>query len=382
MAVVSGERIDSWLRRHAVVVDVALAAGVLALGVLVALGDRWSLVFAVLLPMPLAVRRLRPVGCAAIVLLVAFTQWLVIPDAGLLASDLAVLVAIHAATAYGPAWAGRMTLAAGLLGAVLGGVRWPLRPNASSLQHVLLALVLGSTVVTAWALGTVRRARRERTRLMEADRDHRARLAVSQERARIAREMHDVVAHSLAVMVAQANGGLFAAEASPQVARDSLATIGDTGRRALGEMRRLLEVLREDQDGVLSPAPQPGIADIAPLVDQVRSSGLDVELCLDTHGPQVEPGLGLVVYRIVQEGLTNVLKHAGPGARARVAVRGDRTVLEIVVHDDGRGTVPSGCVGHGLVGMRERVAAYGGTVSLGPRPGGGYLVHARIPVPL
>lgn len=378
---VSGERLDSWLRRHVVVVDAGLAAGLMALGVLVPLGDRWSLVFAVLLPMPLAVRRLRPVGCAAMVVSAAFTQWLVIPEAGLLASDLAVLVAIHAATAYGPPRAGRVALAAGLLGALLGGVHWPLRPDASSSQHVLLALVLGSTAVTAWALGTLRRARQERTRLMEVERDHSARLAVARERARIAREMHDVVAHSLAVMVAQANGGLFAAEASPQVARDSLATIGDTGRRALGEMRRLLEVLREDRDVVPSPVPQPGIADIAPLVDRVGGSGLDVELCLESHGPQVEPGLGLVVYRIVQEGLTNVLKHAGPGARARVSVRGDRGQLEIVVQDDGRGQVPSDRVGHGLVGMRERVAAYGGTVSAGSRPGGGYLVHARIPVP-
>jgi signal transduction histidine kinase len=229
-------------------------------------------------------------------------------------------------------------------------------------------------------LGALHRVRRERARLLEIERGHQARLTISAERARIAREMHDVVAHSLAVVIAQADGGWFAAESSPQAARASLATIGDTGRRAMGEMRRLLGVLREGQDEEHSSVPQPGFTDITQLVEQIRASGLDVHLRLDQPRAPVEPGLGLVVYRIVQEGLTNVLKHAGQGARAQVAVRWDRDQLEIIIQDDGRGkTVRPGLPGHGVVGMRERVAAYGGAVWLGPRPEGGHIVHARIP---
>ncbi|MGY0234204.1 sensor histidine kinase [Longispora urticae] len=377
----SGERVDSWLRRHPTVVDVVLAVGVAVLGVVVASGDPWSVVCAAVLPLPLAARRRQPVVCAALVLPAAFGQWLAIPHAGLLASDLAVLMAIHAAAGYGPRWAGRAGLAAGLLGAALAGVRWPLRADTSSLQHLTFAAFLGSTAVTAWALGALHRVRRERARLVEIERGQQARLTISAERARIAREMHDVVAHSLAVVIVQADGGWFAAESSPQAARASLATIGDTGRRAMGEMRRLLGVLREGQDGEQSSVPQPGFTDISQLVEETRASGLDVHLRLDQPGEPVEPGLGLVVYRIVQEGLTNVLKHAGQGARAQVAVRWDRDQLEIVIQDDGRGTTicPSSA-GHGVVGMRERVAAYGGTVWLGPSPGGGHLVRARIPV--
>lgn len=351
----------------------------------------WVVLLSALLVLPLTVRRRFPVTSAAVVLGTAFVQWITVrgPNIQILPADVAVLVAVYSVTAYGPRWAKPVALVTGLLGATLAGQLWPIPPSESArtADHVFVGVADGIAVVAVWAIGRLRGVRleqvealRERARLLEVERDQRARLAVQVERARIAREMHDVVAHSLAVMIAQADGGRYAATGSPQ-AQAVLTTIGETGRQALSEMRRLLAVLREDaRPGEAGLGPQPGISDVPLLVARVRDGGLRVTLTQE--GDDVlEPGMGLVVYRIVQEGLTNVIKHAGPAATARVLLRRAGPTLEVSVVDDGRGagaTAPGG--GHGLVGMRERAAAYGGTVEAGPVAGGGFAVRARLPL--
>ncbi|MFC4947320.1 sensor histidine kinase [Pseudonocardia sp. GCM10023141] len=386
------ERIVSWMRGHEFLVDavaaVVLAAGWAAFGLITSTDGAYLLLTLALL-LPLAWRRRRPVGCAAVVLGVAFLQWLTVVDGyGAIPADLAVPLAIYAVAGYGPLWASRLGLAAGGLGAVLGGVKVPI-VSAPLASHVLVAAFLASTVVAAWAFGALHRARRaevatlaERARLLEVEREQRDRLAVLAERTRIAREMHDIVAHSLVVLIAQADGGRYAAAAAPDAATTALATIGDYARRALGETRRALGVLRDGPAAPGAPVPpQPGIDDVALLVEQVRAGGLDVALTLQAPPSVVEPGLGLVVYRIVQEGLTNVIKHAGPAVRAEVTVRWGPRRLEIDVLDNGTTTASTGAGGHGVLGMQERASTYGGTVTLHHRPGGGRALRARIPMP-
>jgi len=391
------ERVEAWLRRHPVVVD-SLLTLLLLVPCVLPYQRRGGLVILVALGLvlPLAVRRRYPVLSASVILSTAFVQWLTLraPDVQLMAGDVGVLAAVYAATAYGPRWAARTALAAGLTGAALGGQLWPVDESGMEsrpLDHVVVGLGFGVAVIAVWSIGRLRGLRREqvealreRARLLEVERDQRARLAVSAERARIAREMHDVVAHSLAVMIAQADGGRYAATDSPR-AQAVLETIGDTGRQALAEMRRLLAVLRDGAPGD-DPArmPQPGLADVPALVQRVREGGLHVTLSDVEACGELEAGLGLVVFRIVQEGLTNVIKHAGPAASAQVQLRRVGPALEVSVVDDGRGVGAvrvAGGAGHGLVGMRERASAYGGTVEAGPALGGGYAVRARIPVP-
>ncbi len=208
-------------------------------------------------------------------------------------------------------------------------------------------------------------------------------LAASDERARIAREMHDVVAHTLTVVVAQSDGGRFAAEKDPAAARRALETIAEVSRAALTEMRGLLGVLREtDADAELGP--QPSLEDIPALVASVRAGGLDVSY-VTTGTPRPLPiGAGLAVYRIVQEALTNVLKHAGPKVTAYAQLRWLPDALEITVSDDGRGAAARAAAaaarGTGIEGMRERATIFGGTLTAGPRRGGGFVVRARLPL--
>ncbi|WP_370949563.1 sensor histidine kinase [Amycolatopsis sp. cg5] len=284
---------------------------------------------------------------------------------GALPADLAVPIVVHAVAAYGPRWAANGALGFGLAGAALGGVSWPQLPSSAE-AHLLTGAFLASVVVAAWATGTLAGVRRKQAETL-ADR------ATLLERARIAREMHDVVAHSLAVLIAQADGGRYAT--SPEARANALTTIATYGRQALAETRRALGVLRDEP----TTEPMPSLGDVPALVERVRSGGLGVKL--DIEAPdEVEPGLGLVAYRVVQEGLTNVIKHAGPGAKAEVAVRWGPERLEIDVLDDGRGAPGTVKGGYGLVGMRERVNAYGGVVTLEPRPGGGRALTARIPL--
>ncbi len=206
-------------------------------------------------------------------------------------------------------------------------------------------------------------------------------LAASDERARIAREMHDVVAHTLSVVVAQADGGRFAARTDPAAAARTLDTIADVGRSALTEMRALLGVLRTS-DGEAELGPQPSIGDIPSLVAAAREGGIEVSY-VTTGTPRPLPiGAGLAVYRIAQEGLTNVLKHAGPVAAAFLQLTWGDDDVTLTVSDDGRGAAAQGDgTGSGIEGMKERATVFGGTLTAGPKAGGGFVVRARLPLP-
>ena len=232
----------------------------------------------------------------------------------------------------------------------------------------------------SWAIGRTLVERAQRAAHLQERADRLAReqeVAVAGERARIARELHDVIAHSVSVMTVQAGAARLLLEEDPSRAREPLVSVEETGRQALAEMRRLLGILRaEDQPAAL--APQPGVADISPLVEQLRAAGLPVDVVIDGDPRALPPGIDLVAYRVVQEALTNALKHAG-AARAEVSIRYGATALEVSVVNDGH-VASNGGGGHGIVGMRERVALYGGAFEAGPRRGGGYSVRARLPL--
>nr|WP_269326949.1 histidine kinase [Kineosporia mesophila] len=219
----------------------------------------------------------------------------------------------------------------------------------------------------------------ERAQLLEFEAEQQAQLAATAERARIAREMHDVVAHSLSVTISQADGGRYAAQHNPAAAITALETIAATGRQALADMRALLGVLRDDSTQQLTP--QPDTEAISDLVEQVRGSGLTVELEVLGESVLLPAGPGLAAYRIVQESLTNVLKHAGPGATAWIRLVWLTEALEIRIEDDGRGAgaTPATPGSQGLIGMRERATLYGGQLEAGPRQGGGFGVRAYLP---
>jgi signal transduction histidine kinase len=219
-------------------------------------------------------------------------------------------------------------------------------------------------------------------RAQNAERDQLvvAEQAVADERRRIARELHDVVAHHVSVMSVLATGTRRALSRDPVAADEALATIEETGRVALREMRRLLVVLRTDAEPVGELEPQPGLPGLGELIDQVREAGLPVQLTTLGEPGHLDPGVALAVYRITQEALTNALKHAGPAA-AEVRLSFGVRELAIEISDTGRGPRPgTRTVGHGLLGMRERISLYGGTLRAGPRPGGGFRVFARIPL--
>jgi len=349
-------------------------------------GSRDLVAFGFLMSVPLAWRRRAPVPAAAVVVVVGLVQ-LAVSGTDLLPGDVAALVMVYALAAYAPRWASRAGLATGLAAACLAALRYYqglYDPEAL----VVMAGVIGVTVIAAWALGDLRRARlqqlvglEERARLLELERDQEMRLAATAERARIAREMHDVVAHSLSVVIAQADGGRYAAENDPGAATGALDAIAGTGRQALADMRSLLGVLREG--GQEEYAPQPDVAAIDQLVADVQASGLDVDLIAEGTPVPMPAGPQLAAYRIVQESLTNVLKHAGPTSRAWVRLQWRPDALELAVLDDGRGASaaivdPDG-QGHGLLGMRERAELHGGRLTAGPRTGGGFAVHAALP---
>jgi signal transduction histidine kinase len=242
-------------------------------------------------------------------------------------------------------------------------------------------------LVAPWGAG---RALRQRDReakdltaqvgALEHEREVLAREAVLAERARIARELHDVVAHSLSVIAIQADAAEGALDKDPDRAREPLAAVKHTAREALTEMRHLLGLLRDDTGEGLCLEPQPGLGALGALVEQVRAAGLAVDLTVTGDAQPLPAGTDLSAYRLVQEALTNTLKHAG-ATRASVAVRHTEQRVELTVLDDGTADVaaPSDGGGHGLIGMQERVALYGGTLQVGPTPGGGYHVLASLP---
>jgi signal transduction histidine kinase len=246
-------------------------------------------------------------------------------------------------------------------------------------------------LAAAWVLGRFAHNYRayaarleERTAELEQAREELARRAVADERLRLARELHDVVAHAMSVIAVQSGVGAHIATTQPNEARRSLAAIEATSRAALTELRRLLGVLRQEGEPEGDLAPVPGLADLDGLLAELGKAGLAVRLQVEGKPAPLPAGVDLSAYRIVQEALTNVVKHAGP-ARARVVVGYRDQDVTVEVTDDGRGTVTSGSdgragTGHGLIGMRERVAAFGGDLEVGPRPAGGFRVAARLPL--
>ena len=255
------------------------------------------------------------------------------------------------------------------------------------------AIFLSGMIAAALGLGLYTGTRRaylaelrDRADRLERERDQQAALAVAAERARIAREMHDIVAHHLTVMITLSEAAIAASASSPERANDVMRSVADTGRRALADTRRLLGVLRQrpGQDTGQEPAgtlePVPDLTQLDRLIEQVRSAGLDTTLEIQGQAPDVPAGVQLTVYRLVQEALTNTLKHGGAGARASVRLRYLPGELLVDIDDDGAGAAAPATagVGGGLLGMRERVHAYGGDVRAGPRQPGGWQVSARL----
>ncbi|MBV2354623.1 sensor histidine kinase [Streptomyces sp. J2-1] len=309
-------------------------------------------------------------------------------------ADFALLVIIFTVSANGARWASRLGLACGLVAALLAQIRWPAQHTSFAGQ---VAITVFQTVpfALAWVLGDSLRTRRayfaeleERAARLEKEREAQSKVAVAAERARIARELHDVVAHNVSVMVVQADGAAYVLDAAPDQARKALETISSTGRQALAEMRRLLGVLRtgEHQEGG-EYVPQPDVEQIDDLVQQCRTSGLPVDFKVEGTPRPLPSGVELTAYRIVQEALTNTRKHGGPDAGASVRLVYFDDGLGLLVEDDGQGAphelYEEGGAdgrGHGLIGMRERVGMVGGTLDAGPRPGGGFRISALLPL--
>jgi signal transduction histidine kinase len=253
------------------------------------------------------------------------------------------------------------------------------------------AVTTYATYAAAWGLGIYVRSRREyttvveeRASLLEQGRELRAREAVADERVRIARELHDIVGHALNVIVIQSGGAQRVFQSKPDLARDSLASIESTGRQALQDMERMLEILRDSDGADQALSPQPGLLHVDDLAARVTEAGLPVDVTVEGPPVALPPSVDLSAYRIIQEALTNALKHAGR-AHASVHVRYGPGTLELEIVDDGQGASGAGVDDHGgggrgLVGMRERVGLFGGELTVGPRPEGGYRVHATIPL--
>jgi signal transduction histidine kinase len=336
---------------------------------------------ALLHTLPLAARRRFP----GAVLAASVASGLAVAAIGLPPEILVmvILVAVYSVAAYGDRWVSL----AGLAAAELGSAAVQLTPGRFNAPTVVTnALVIGA----AWLLGHfvgVRRAytaRLEQTAELERTRAEQARQAVAEERLRLARELHDVVAHSISVIAVQSGVGAHVASTQPEEAAKALAAIEATSRAALTELRRLLGVLRQEGEPQGSLAPVPGLADLDRLLAEVAKAGLGVRLQVEGTPAPLPAGVDLSAYRIVQEALTNVVKHAGP-ARAQVTVRYHDHDVTVEVIDDGQGVVAPASdgrarVGHGLIGMRERVQAFGGDLQTGPCPGGGFRVAARQPL--
>ncbi|MEV7543049.1 sensor histidine kinase [Streptomyces sp. NPDC089915] len=311
--------------------------------------------------------------------------------------DIAMLVILYTVAASGdvPRWVSRAALVSGLLASPLYSLRFGVDKGASGPQEALIVVFMMVPFALAWVLGDSLRTRRayyaqlvERNQRLEKEREAQAKVAVAAERARIARELHDVVAHNVSVMVVQADGAAYVMDVAPEQAKEALQTISGTGRQALAEMRRLLGVLRtgepqESEDYV----PQPDVEQIEVLIEQVRAAGLTVDFEVEGAPRRLPSGVELTAYRIVQEALTNTRKHGGPDAKASVRLVYFDDGLGLLVEDDGRGAAHelyedggADGAGHGLIGMRERIGMVGGTLDAGPRPGGGFRISALLPL--
>jgi signal transduction histidine kinase len=403
----SVEGVYAWLRRHPWLVDGTLAIVLLAGAANAYLLDAAVLPASLVLAGAVAVRRRFPVWAYAVALAIGVAQVVfgigpTFTNSPLQPTfaDTGILVLLYTVAAERPRRISLPGLAACVVLFLAVAVRYS--PGVNQPRHLEFFLVTSLLYllapVSAWVLGDSMGTRRaysaaleERAARAERERHTRAQIAAAGERARIARELHDVIAHNLSVMVAQADGGAYAFDATPERSRQALAEIGRTGRQALSEMSSLLGVLRTGPETEAAPlAPAPAAAEIEQLVTQAREAGMRVSLTAEGPVRPLPGGLSLAAYRIVQEALTNVRKHAGPEATAEVALRYGRDDLLIRVTDDGcgpgralphYGPPPAASAGHGLTGMRERAALYDGTVRAGPRPSGGFEVTAWLPLP-
>jgi len=331
----------------------------------------------VVVTLPLAWRRRAPVAVLFTVIAAAVcAEFAIRPSQGPAASWIAVIVAFYSVAAH---CAERRALLGGGIGlAALAIIIATGHPGTLSPPSLLI-------LAGAWLIGRYQRQRRsqvsglqDQAARLERDREEQARAAVTQERGRIARELHDIVAHSVSVMVIQAQAGQRLISDAAQ-AGTAFRSIEASGREALVELRRLLAILRTADDQLVI-GPQPGLGSLESLIEQVREAGLPVDLRIEGQQAPLPPGVDLSAYRIVQEALTNTIKHAGP-AKAEVILRYDTSALELEITDTGTGTAPGAIgTGHGLIGMRERTTLLGGDLVTGSREAGGYLVRARLPL--
>ena len=384
-------RTTAWLRANPLVADSLLLALVLVISIVFGLSsevagserefDALAWVLIVALNAPLAFRRRSPVWVAWSVAFFTEMYWVLdYPDNP---TGPSLLIAIYGLGAHEerPRSLNHFLAIFGvsLTVLVIGVI-------SASEDLPLLAIPVNIIVfITAWILGDNVRNRRnylieleEKASRIEQQRESEARRAVSEERNRIARELHDVVAHSMSVMVVQAGAARRVLQTNPGQAAEAMTAIEETGRESLHEMRRVLGVLRSDNtEAELAPAP--GLDDFDRLIRQCEEAGLPVELEVAGDVRKLAPGLELSAYRIIQESLTNSLKHAGQ-ARATVNLDYRPDALVVAVTDDGHGASAPRGTGQGLVGMRERVEAYGGELVAGPRGGGGFRVRATFPL--
>ncbi len=347
----------------------------------------WLLAGVALMAAPLAIRRVYPATACAIIFAAAVSLPHQVPP---IAFGAAIL-AVYSAVVYSPHR--ELALGVALAGAVATVATFPERLPHIPERYTALIVVVPTMAAGLGMREWRRRAGDSAARLRKVHAEHEAatRRAIEVERARIASELHDVVTHNVSVMMVQA-GAARKVLGSPRedaagLAEDALLAVEASGRTAMAELRNLLSLLAPrvgpgaaDGSGDAPLAPQPGLADVSALVDRVSAAGLPVELHSSLPPGGLPPGLDLAVYRVVQEGLTNVLRHAG-GAPAVVRISGRLEQLVITVSDDGSGTAGGAEPGRGLLGLRERAALYGGAVDAGPRPGGGWRLRATIPLP-
>ncbi|MCL7497554.1 sensor histidine kinase [Streptomyces decoyicus] len=396
------QRLYDFLRRHPTGVDTFWALPLLGLSGLWVVFDlhgserALSAIFAIGLCLVVALRRKAPVKMLLLTAAIGVGQLL----AGIetMPADFAMFVIAYtvASSPTVPRWASRCALAGALGGPALSAVRFRSAFNQRSVgESIFFAVLLTVPFVLAWVLGDSMRTRRaywaqleEKAARLEKEREAQSRIAVAAERARIARELHDVVAHNVSVMVVQADGAAYVLDAAPEQTRQALETISGTGRQALAEMRRLLGVLRTgEQPESGEYVPQPGVEQLSDLMEQVRGAGLHVDFQVEGEPRELPSSVELTAYRIVQEALTNTRKHGGPDVAATVRLAYKEDDLDLLVEDDGRGAQRelyedggADGLGHGLIGMRERVGMVGGTLAAGPRPGGGFRVSAVLPL--
>jgi signal transduction histidine kinase len=331
-----------------------------------------NVVFCVALCGALPLRRVSAILCFAVIAAIALAQWLL---AAPQLADAAVLIALYWVAMDGSLAA--TALAAGVVeaGAIMAAVRW------SPSEPLKIWVGLTGLATAAGVLGVSIRQRREllaslheKAARLEVERDQEGRLGAAAERARIAREMHDIVAHNLSVMIALADGASYTMASSPERAAEATRRVATTGREALVEMRRLLGVLR-DESSAQPLEPQPSLGRLDELLARVHAAGIPVTMDLegDPHG--LADGVQLTVFRVAQEALTNTLKHATRPTSAHIALCCRQGRVELEVTDTGRGRAAPTPGGRGLCGMRERAASCGGKLEAGPSPRGGWRVH-------